>query len=270
MRCYYINLARRTDRRAVMEARLSGLGLEHERVEALTPADITPEQRDRYCDPIAYRWQSEGELACSLSHAQALRQFLTTGADWALILEDDVVLSPSLPALLAAIEAAEPKIDILRLETDDGRVRIGPEPIGQLGQHKLFRLYSAGGGAAAYIVNRHAAQYIANGDDILISQTDQALFDPDLPISRKLVIRQVEPALAIQEDRMGVREARLDTSDLEAPRKLRRTADGKNFWRRARHNFQDFIARDIVLATRNFWLQQTQGVTKRSIPFKPD
>ncbi|UXN74737.1 glycosyltransferase family 25 protein [Devosia sp. A8/3-2] len=118
MRCYYINSARRTDRRAIMEQRFTGLGLRHERVEALTPAAITPEQRARYCNPAAHARQSDGELACSLSHLQAMRQFLATSAPYAAIFEDDAIPAPSLPALLDQFEQAAPQVDILRLRND--------------------------------------------------------------------------------------------------------------------------------------------------------
>ena len=41
MKAYYINLARRTDRRASMDAQLARLGIDAERIEAVTPADIS-------------------------------------------------------------------------------------------------------------------------------------------------------------------------------------------------------------------------------------
>jgi hypothetical protein len=53
LRAYYINLANRPERRASMVARLAALGIESERVEALTPADVTNAQRARYCNPSA-------------------------------------------------------------------------------------------------------------------------------------------------------------------------------------------------------------------------
>ena len=45
MDIYYINLARRTDRRDFMEAQFQKLGLAATRIEAVTPADISEELR---------------------------------------------------------------------------------------------------------------------------------------------------------------------------------------------------------------------------------
>lgn len=270
MRSYYINLANRPQRRANMEQRFAALGLEVERIEALTPADVTPAQRRLYCNPMAYRWQTEGELACSLSHLAAMRAFLQSGAPFAAIFEDDAILSPALPQLLAAFEATPLGIDLLRLETDNARLRVSPKPTGAVGGHDLYRLYSAGGGAAAYVLNRKAAQRALAGDEILGNLTDQALFNPYAPLSRHLVVRQLDPALAIQEDRLGKPGERLASSDLERLRVKRGSSDRHLFWRRWAYNFYDFVARDILAALRNLWLKQTRGVIKYAIPFKPD
>lgn len=272
MRAYYINLGRRPERRETMERRFGALGIACERVDAITPADITPEQRARFCDPTAYRWQTEGELACSLSHAKAMRAFLTTADSHAAIFEDDAILSAALPELLEAFAAAPGAIDVLRLETDNGPLRLRPAPEARLGAFGIYQLYNAGGGAAAYVVSRRAAQRILDGTEILASLTDQALFNPQAPISRSLIVRQLVPALAIQEDRVAPLEQRnrLQSSDLEPLRRDRDALDGVNFWRRARYNAYDFWQREIVDGMRKLWNRYALGVTKTDIPFRSE
>jgi glycosyl transferase family 25 len=272
MRAYYINLARRPERRHTMEARFSTLGMAFERVDATTPADITPEQRARYCNPAAYRWQTEGELACSLSHAKALRAFLATDEPYSAIFEDDAILSAALPRLLDAFGATAGSIDVLRLETDNGSLRLSPTPEATIDGFAVHRLYNAGGGAAAYVVSRRAAQRILEGEEILANLTDQALFNPLAPLSRSLVVRQLVPALAIQEDRVMPVEQRnrLETSDLEPLRHSRGAADGANFWRRSAYNFYDLWERDIVGAIRKLWNRYVLGVTKTNIPYRSE
>ena len=272
MRAYYINLASRPERRAAMEARLAPLQMTAERIEAVTPADVTDEQRRKYCDPLAYRWQTEGELACSLSHLAAMKAFLTTPAPFAAIFEDDAILSSGLADFLAAFDATPLPVDILRLETDNGPIRLAPRPQFQLGQFGLYQLFAAGGGAAAYVISRRGAERALAGDSILVSLTDQALFNPYGKLSKGLVVRQLVPALAIQEDRIEVpeRRNRLATSDLEYLRVKRGSSDGKNFWRRAAYNFYDFIDREFVGGIQKFWNWSVKGVVKMDIPFKHD
>src|SRR5690606_22896953 len=98
MKAYFINLARRTDRRDWMESQFAKLGLDAKRVQAVTPDDISPEQRQASCDPHRYHWMTEVELACSLSHIRAMQTFLDEGRSHGLIFEDDLHLSPRLPA----------------------------------------------------------------------------------------------------------------------------------------------------------------------------
>lgn len=270
MRCYYINLARRTDRRAIMEQRFADLGLEHDRVEALTPDAITSEQRERYCNPAEHAWQSEGELACSLSHLQAMHQFLSTPAPYAAIFEDDAVLAPSLPALLEQFEQAAPQVDILRLETTNTRMRLLPRGDAQIGEFAIHRMLSTGGAAAGYVMSRKGAARVLAGEEVLFDLTDQALFNPYAPIARDLTVRQLVPALVVQEDRLGQRADRIANSDLESTRRHRDLIDKANFWRRAHYNFVDFVARDIALPLRNVWLRLTLGAAKRDVPFKAE
>lgn len=272
MRAYYINLARRPERRAAMEQRFAALGMPCQCVEAVVPAEITAEQRQLFCAPDAYRWQTEGELACSLSHAKALRAFLATEDNFAAVFEDDAILSASLPGFLEAFAKAAGDIDILRLETDNGRLRLPSSPHTRIAGFAVYRLYNAGGGAAAYIVSRRAARRILDGTEILASLTDQALFNPRAPLSRQLVVRQLVPALAIQEDRVAPleRRNRLDTSDLEPLRQSRNARDHANFRRRALFNFYDFWDREIAGGCRKLWDRLAHGVAKRDIPFKRD
>jgi glycosyl transferase family 25 len=252
-----------------MEARFNSLSIEHVRIAALTPADITDAQRHRFCNPRAYRWQSEGELACSLSHVAALRAFLETNEAFGAIFEDDAILSRSLPEFLHLFERQPPAVDILRLETDNARMRLAPHPVGQLDSYALHKLYSAGGGAAAYIVSRPAAKRIIAGEEVLANLTDQALFNPEAPLSQDLTVLQLLPALAMQEDRVP-HANRLQTSDLERLRHDRGKRDQQNFWRRAAFNFYDLVDRDIVGALRKQWNKHRHGVVKRELPFKAD
>jgi glycosyl transferase, family 25 len=269
MRAYFINLDKRPQRRAAMEARFEGLGIAHVRVAAHTPADVTDDQRRLFCNPRAYRWQSEGELACSLSHVAALQEFLVTGELFAAIFEDDAILSRSLRDFLRIFEQQRPPIDILRIETDNSRMRLAPRPVLQLDGYAVHKLYAAGGGAAAYIVSRRAAQRIVGGDELLANLTDQALFNPHAPLSRDLVVLQLVPALAMQEDR-APNVDRLQTSDLEPLRHDRCRRDGQNFWRRSAYNFYDLVERDIIDAVRKQWNKHRHGVVKRELPFKAD
>jgi len=195
----YINLARRTDRRAQMEAQFARLGLVAERIEAVTPADIAPDLAERHTSRRHVEHVRLTELSCTLSHHAALRAFLASGEEYALALEDDVVLSPSVKALL---ETPLHGFDILRLETffdpqhhfRKGTVALGP--------FKLHRIASRCAGTAAYIVNRRAAAAILAAEDARSRPYDFVLFFPFRPPGSDLHAMQLIPALAAQEQRL--------------------------------------------------------------------
>ncbi len=269
MLAYYINLARRTDRRAAMELRFRTIGLACERVEAVTPADLTPAQRERYCNAKAYRWQSEGELSCSLSHISAMRLLLATPDQYAAIFEDDALLSPALPSFLAVFDQARPEVDLLRLETDRDSLRIVATPQVTIADHGVHRIYSTGRGTAGYVVSRRAAERIIAGEEVLFSLTDQALFNPYERLAQELTMRQLDPALVMQEIIPCDTDKGTGVSDLEALR-LARIRDNGRTLRRLPHNIIDFLDRDIRVAAIKAWHQYVGGAAKRVIPFKPD
>lgn len=253
-----------------MEARFNRLGLVAERVEALTPAAITEEQKARFGNFKAYRWLTEGELACSLSHQAAMRQFLATGSRFAAIFEDDVILSASLGKLLDDFERHHLGVDLLRIEADNVRLRLAPQPEHVFPGFAVFKLHASVAGSAGYIISRNGAQRISASEDILRNPADEAMFNPRQSISKSLVVRQLDPALILQEDRTELSDSDRAGSDLETFRRERSLLDSQNFWRRTGHNIRDFVRRDIVMAGRNLWAQQFYGVRKRVIPFRKD
>ncbi|UXN74736.1 hypothetical protein N8D56_06590 [Devosia sp. A8/3-2] len=149
-------------------------------------------------------------------------------------------------------------------------MRLLPRGDAEIGEFAMHRLLSTGGAAAGYVISCKGAERVLAGEEVLFDLTDRALFNPHAPIARDLVVRQLVPAPVIQEDRLGQRADRIANSDLEGTRRHRDLIDKANFWRRAHYNFPDFIAHDILLPLRNFWLRLTLGAAKRDVPFKAD
>lgn len=270
MKAYFINLARRTDRRDQMQSRFDKIGLSWERIEAVTPDDISADQLARYCNPAAYKWQTQGELACSLSHVRALQRFLETDAPYGAIFEDDAVLSPSLRTFLDLFSETAPDVDLLRLETEHVRLRMVKTPDQTINAVGLFRMYSTGGGAAGYVVSRRGAERIVAGEEILFDLTDQALFNPYARLAKDLVMRQTDPALVVQENRYSDPGDRTVGSDLNALRVARSRRDMSNMLSRVHYNIWDFFDRDIRLAAIKAWHEYVGGAARRTVPFKSD
>jgi len=267
MRLYYINLDRRPDRRSEMEAKFARLGLAAERVSAVTPAEISHEQRQRYCDPAQRHWMTDVELCCSLSHIKVLERFLEDGGEFAVVLEDDAVLSASLPGFLAALETERPRVDLLRLETDLNGQRLMPRPEAVIAGVEIRRSWSWAAGSAAYVVSRDAARIIVESGELLRLQVDGALFNPYTALGRRLVMRHCLPGLAVQDDRLDT--SRKD-SDIAKARAAHRAPSPLPWPIRTWRNVAGIFETEILHGSQRQFHTLFGGARKIPVPFAPD
>lgn len=160
-----INLDRAPERLARITGQLQTLGLAFERLPAVDARAFTPEQQAAL-DVPAYRRKHGmeplgGELGCYLSHVEAMRRLLASPARFALVLEDDVLVTERLPAALRGLMQHAARWDMVKLSA----VHSGtPQPVLEVapGQH-LAVMLSRCTGSSAYLINRRAAEAYARG-----------------------------------------------------------------------------------------------------------
>ena len=160
LQTWVINLDRAPERLARISAQLQRLELPFTRLAAVDARALTPEQRAALDEP-AYRRKHgmtpvAGELGCYLSHVQVMREFLAGGAEFALVLEDDVLLHDTLPAVLQGLLRHAGRWDVAKLSA----VHSGtPVRVHELAPgHFLAVMLSRCTGSSAYLMNRRAAQ----------------------------------------------------------------------------------------------------------------
>jgi glycosyl transferase family 25 len=162
---WVINLDKAPDRLARITEQLQGLRLPFTRLSAVDAGRLTTEQRAALDEPAYCRKHGKtpllGELGCYLSHVEAMHRFLAGPADFALVLEDDVLLHPTLPAVMQALVACADRWDMVKLSA----VHSGtPVPVLGLGSgHHLAVMLSRCTGSSAYLMNRRAAAAYAQG-----------------------------------------------------------------------------------------------------------
>ncbi len=224
MQIYVINLARRPDRLAKMEAQLSALGLPFTRIDAV---DGTGDAEIGY--PRNHPRLSKPEYACYLSHINTFRAFLETGASHCLVLEDDVELSARLPAFLAETPFLTSDRALVRLEAPN-MVHWGhpalcmPRPVKAHGGFRLFRLLSVGHGTGAYIIPRPLAARIVAQFSEPRRHIDLFLFQKWIPGKPNFPTWQCQPPLARQWSFRDMSKPR--DSDIMAARKAHMRAAG--------------------------------------------
>jgi glycosyl transferase family 25 len=159
LQTWVINLDRAPDRLARIDEQLQRLQLPYTRLPAVDARALTPSQRAQLDEPAYCRKHGMtpvlGELGCYLSHVGVMRAFLAGNAPFALVLEDDVLLHDSLPAVLSGLMANPGRWDAVKLSAVHRGTPVRVLEVAP-GQH-LAVMLSRCTGSSAYLMNRHAA-----------------------------------------------------------------------------------------------------------------
>jgi glycosyl transferase family 25 len=146
-----------------------------------------------------------GDKCCTLSHRMAWEQFVASGEEYAAILEDDVILTPSAEIFLKDKAWIPPGTALVKLE------QYGPPGQSVLlsdfkclpNGFQLARMHSRHTGAAAYILSRAAAQRLLAVTRFAVP-VDHLLFNPNnSALFAELMPWQLLPAVARQQDFVG-------------------------------------------------------------------
>src|ERR1700760_4340187 len=160
MDLYLINLARRPDRLGPMQTQAERLGLRLTRLEALDAREIDLKAMDRWFHAGGPLGEiPKGDKCCSLSHRMAWERLVASGAPYAAVLEDDVVLKDGAAVALGGSNWIPDGLDLIKLE------HYGPpsqsvllSDFRDVGRgFRVARMRSRHTGAAAYILSRRAA-----------------------------------------------------------------------------------------------------------------
>ncbi|MFW8595631.1 glycosyltransferase family 25 protein [Cribrihabitans neustonicus] len=198
---FLIGLAQATGRAELMQRELDQAGLEATRVDAVDSTVVSREEMLRQCEPEGnWGYFQTKDMACTLSHAKAWEALLASDAEVALILEDDVFLSPDTGAWLANLSWWPADAGIVKFERWRAKrlqVALAKGGFTHMGR-EVRRLLSRHAGGAAYVISRQAAQHLLDSRPFAIT-LDNLLFNFDASApARGIKVYQVQPALAEQ------------------------------------------------------------------------
>jgi glycosyl transferase family 25 len=167
MRTFVISLERATQRREHMSEQLGRLHLPFEFFDAVDGPALSEEQvRGVYDEERARQtfWGplNRGEIGCALSHIGAWRMIAEQQVPHALVLEDDALLDPATPEILAALpRLMNPDDVVVLVKTNDNTFffRQAQLPTGRRLVYVNQPLYTATGyvlgpGAAVRLIAR--------------------------------------------------------------------------------------------------------------------
>jgi glycosyl transferase family 25 len=186
IRIVYINLDRSPDRRLWMEEQTKATGLYFERFVAVDGS--AHHNLPKF--PV-----SAGAIGCFLSHRELWRTIATSHASHAIVLEDDVHLSPEAASFFTDLSWVPPDADIVHVGGSLRHCLVQRKWL-PVGDRRLFRAIGENGGTEAYIISKHCAAKLHRDFLTIDKEFDQILFNGGRP---DLNIYKILPALCIQD-----------------------------------------------------------------------
>ena len=171
MRAFLINLDRNPERLAFMRGQLDRLGIPFERFPAVYGRELSPEARakgfSRVRSFIASKKRlSDAEIGVAMSHVGCCRRMVEANDRYALVLEDDVVLSDgfaeTLPRVEAFLNPGRPQLVLLSGYGVEGAESMPPE----------IRAEKSAWCADAYVLTLPAAELILKANDPVVTVAD--------------------------------------------------------------------------------------------------
>jgi GR25 family glycosyltransferase involved in LPS biosynthesis len=147
-------------RRALIASRLQSLNIDFRFIDAIHGQTLCETTIAAVTDPARSlrrlgRLLTPNEIGCALSHREAYRQIIESGADAAIILEDDAIPATELASLIEQWRSVPAAIDLLSLFKGSGIIiRQGGF---KLGDARLARAASTIEYACGYFIRRKTA-----------------------------------------------------------------------------------------------------------------
>ncbi len=218
-----INLDRSPERLAWFQAQAAALGLVFERVPAVDGRALPEAERARLRGLMSGRnAMSDGEIGCLLSHREAWRRVAEGRGEWAFVAEDDVHLARAAARLLADAAWVPPGLHLIKAETNLRPVELARDPVLLGDGHALRALRSYHMCTGGYVVSRAGAAALLAFSQDRVEPADEIMFCPEHGIGARIAIRQLLPAICVQEKYLRPATSGYLDSIIEAERKSER------------------------------------------------
>ncbi len=156
---YVINIDYAKDRKKYMQEQLEKVGVPFEFIDAVIGKNLKlphPDYDERKYRLAHGKRTSMGELGCYFSHIKALKQFLETDKDHALIMEDDIEFADGFKQILDEALVYDNHFDLLKLCDIHRGIKLPVLTLPSKFQLSINFVRQTGSGG--YLVNRKAAQ----------------------------------------------------------------------------------------------------------------
>lgn len=204
-----VNMKRSVDRWEKMQQQMKALQFSEEdfsRIDAVDGRKLSAEELNRWMSPLSSREKVDfpgqleaGEVGCFLSHRKGWKQLLDSSEEWALIMEDDICISPKGRFFIENTEWIPKKMDLVQLHSllRPGREVLISNDIVKVGnEFRLIRqIKPCPIGTQAYLINRKAASVALQLSSRISAPLDDFLFQLASNFRSEIETWSVTPAV---------------------------------------------------------------------------
>lgn len=187
LKTYLINLDRSSERLQYMDDLLRRLGVSFTRISAVDGKEI-----DR--PDTASTALTLPEIGCFLSHRSVWKRMVLEGISVALIIEDDIELSPDLPLLIKDQQWLPGDDFIIKLDTTGTRVALAETGLKAPTGRNLLELKGRHCGTGGYLLSNAAARRLIELSKTMTVPVDLFLFDAKQCRTADINVFQMVPA----------------------------------------------------------------------------
>ncbi len=238
---FVINLDSSIDRWNAIEKRLNSLNISAKRISAVDGRKKTDDEIASILYPMNYEYRylfprllSKAEVGCFLSHRKCWQELVDSDEDWALIMEDDLIISDRAQFYMQDLSWLPENIKICQLSTHepDWTLWIKEEIIKLSNNDEIIQPLDKAHGTQCYVISKETALSALKYSERLLAPVDDFLFSPYFEINKQYGTYRIQPTVVTQEMEGSVIGERKNES-LKAP-----------FW--VRHGLKRFLIRNKI------------------------
>jgi RNA polymerase sigma factor (sigma-70 family) len=176
MHGYVVNLERSVSRRTHMQRELRKVTFEYEFVKAVDGRELDTSDARLFSPELVARPNFRpGAAGCALSHLNIYRKVVAEGLDYAVVMEDDIVIPKDMDRLCAEVAGhmRGAEVVLLNFHSDDGVTQVLREGSQQLSaSRRLVEVADEASSTGCYMITREACERLLVGQSTLVAFPD--------------------------------------------------------------------------------------------------
>jgi len=194
MKIFYINVDERKDRNSLIKQQLLKFDIKATRFSAITPKRFNLNLLKKKFNIRI----SPGEIACVLSHKSIWEEVINKNLPYAMVLEDDIIISRNFKKAIKLIEPLINKCPLIKIETGLDSVYFGRPYYKLQHSYSVKRIHSNTTGTAGYIINHSLCKELIQYKRLLEQPIDHTMFYTKNYCFNKELVFQLSPGVVIR------------------------------------------------------------------------